>query len=277
MNNKPNIWVVAGLPGSGKSTIANELIQSGDFEGFEVSTNYAEIIERLGPQKLYYIMDEKNFPSADARINAFSEYMKELHGAVCDVLEQAELPESHLPPDFIAMCTRMALLPLSDFVKFVLGIFFKDPLICAMFFNFYNTINVQNKAVKRAKEQPKPILLTGAYFKTPHARNEIKAFLKSQKITSQLLIVRSTRERLFEVAEERKLDPNVDPGRVLIETYLKYPPVSIHENWDNIVVVNNSATLENAVIETRRRLAHPGAFHFSQDIPLVYEPRIKLK
>lgn len=277
MENKPNIWVTVGLPGSGKSTIANKLIESGDFDGFEVSTNYSEVIEQLGPQNIGFVMDERNFPSKEAHIDAFAQYMIALHGAACDIVEQADIQGSLIYPPLVQMCNRMIRLPHSEFTIFVLREFFQNILFCQMFFNFYNTINVGHKAAKKAKEQTKPVMLTGAYFKTPQARNEIKVFLKSQGFDTQLLIVRSTKERLLSVAEQRRADPNEDPGRTAIELYLTYPPYYASEGWDQVVVVDNIGSIEEAVAATRKRISAPNSFTTTRDIPLVYEPRVRLK
>lgn len=265
MLQKPDIWVVAGLPGSGKSVITDRLIAEGLFDGFEVSANHARLVKELGPERIDVVMDRSRYASQDEHIDAMRDYAEAVSAKLTHIKQHYS---SVLRPAALSFFSYFSSFPPHELLRQILA----NPIDFLMpFFAFMNSIDVLERASERAEQKEKSVLLTGADFMHLRTRKQAHAFFKLRRIAPQLIIVRATRERLMQVAEEREKDPDVDPGRTMTEIHLMNPPYSPSERWDRVLVVNNTGTIESAVADMRRKLARPAAFHVGNPVNLLIE------
>ncbi len=276
MLDTPNVWVVGGLPGSGKSTITDQLIASGEFDGFEVSANHTALVEKLGPARLDALFDASRFSSPDAQLFAMMEYADEIIQGLTLILKHARVSVLRLSPEALAHFSSLAHLPPPELFGYIID-HVRNPFAFFMpFFVALNSVDVLERTATRAEQKEKPVLLTGADFMRPRTRKQAYDFFKLRHISPQLLIIRATRERLLSVSDERAKDPHTDPGRLMTDMHFAFPPYSPAEKWHPVLVVNNTGTLEDAVQEVRRKFARPRAFHVGNPVRLLHEPRVLL-
>lgn len=267
MLERPNLWCVTGLAGSGKSTVCNQFVSSGDIELIERDPILDRAWTKLNIEGIYHVLCRENFKSDKEQRRAKSQFAKELRQKLRSFLAALRWPgfKTATEPLFAAVG------PFADYddEKLLHAYLERDRLY------FMLCILVQQqclrKAADRALKKEKTLLLDDPGFSDENKRTPALAYLRSRGVEPGLLLIRATRERVLEIGRQRRgtqLNQGLWRGRANVHETIDQDVYHAAEGW-KIIVADNTDTPESMVMNIRDRLLSGISDQVQAEVPFV--------
>lgn len=235
------IWGVAGLPGAGKTTLCEELKAGGGFDYVSRDDEMRSIWEGLGVDGRME-GTARTLPSGESVYAEFALPMANLRHLNEIIREIFSRPG--YGGDEICERIRENAEVLKGSSEFVLFDYYIKKGVLNILMPIIFEAEVARRAAGLAATGTKRVVLIDSPLLTQvNRRNPLLGYLKSKGFYPGLLILRSTRERIAQVAAQReegnpkwkkvKFGPTDMEG---IENVMPYDP---REGWDKVLVVKD--------------------------------------
>lgn len=264
MRNTPNVWSVAGIPGSGKTAFGEALVKNGGFDVVDFDAHFGHI------DGMTFSKDEMSELivgntirgiNRDAFVRSFK---AELHTLIQWLrAHPAPIMKRYIP--FFESALRITA-PSASFLGYLVsqGLF-------AIMLNLFAQRRSLESAETKAKNSDRTVLWTNPGLNFFESRREVKMYWKTHGIPPQLAIVRSRVDRVFNSALDRqRLDTTgVDRSRYNLDNILQHEPYQPHEDWPRVIAVDNLTTPEDLANRFRDRLSSQVGDVVTKDIQFL--------
>ncbi|MEK7672992.1 MAG: AAA family ATPase [Patescibacteria group bacterium] len=244
---KPNIWCVTGVPGSGKSTLSQQLLETGDFQIVESDEYSRRFYEQMDLPNLERLYNVGNFENYEAYLSQVSRSAGILRKQFEKVFSLANIPGFETAKNnepYLRLLYEETDLGL-------INEFFTQPRQILSYLSILITkIEALERSVEIAALRRETVLLVDNTLVGAVVRKAVSDYFKAKDINPGLLIVQGVFSRLVETARQRRGEilasgdqVFVDRGNeALIRHYDKYHQ---KEGWENVLVVRRSSVDED--------------------------------
>lgn len=258
---KNNLWCVVGANGVGKSSICDALAQTGEFKRIERDRAVKALWEEFGDFERFVRILNGRSNQRRKMVKALREKIAEL----MDWIAEKESISKPSGPTFLDSLKRVSAYADDDLIRFYSES--EDRLYYLLI--FWVQEKSLRQAVQWAKEGNTPVLLDD-----PHLLNHgeeksedakaIREYLEAVDVEPSILIIRSTRLRIFSTALSRfssEEGQGLWQGRA--EAGIQHSEEQIVCPYRRVIVHDNVGELQASVATVRRRILEE---NFDQNI-----------
>lgn len=248
-----NLWSVAGLPGSGKTSMSVALEQTGDFLRVDRDDYLERFNNQLGPQRLVEIMRLCEIGLNAEFERAAEEYVRIFQVELAFYIAWVETMRSPFAPPILNFSRRLVGM---DFLQ-LLDVFMSDSSMVADYVSFFANCRSVSDAVEQAKITDKTVLFENPELLFRQPRDAARIYFRQNGVMPSLLILRSTRDHIMRVAgsEERRAMGFLD---LVSEEVLRHDPYDTAEDWDRVVALKAPLEVEGISDTVRSRISSLG-------------------
>ncbi|MBT4916875.1 AAA family ATPase [Candidatus Peregrinibacteria bacterium] len=251
--NTPDIWCVAGLPGSGKTTISKALAESLNYEHIERDFELEALNAQYYPPQLldfadvlYNAAEKMDSPDETVKVtasatvqqliplaDAFTEHLRPLFDRAMSIIENTDYISGR--HDFYAIVQRLREIDQMEGVDFFFEVVepsMRNLLVLALGHTLFIEKGLQSK--KGA------IIDSHDLNYRKNRRFTLNKFL-NKGVSPGLIIITTTREQVFAVAKEREAQEGQERGVKTLKAILeKAEPYNPQERWPRVVTIDRT-------------------------------------
>lgn len=250
MFERPQVWCVVGANGSGKSSICDALSTEGDdFSNVKRDTLMENLWNEFGGYETF-----RN-ALLSCKKSVRRKMLKKLKAKMRQLV-QAHSWEGYAEyPNALAFSKKIeSLLRWND--EELVSFYSRDEGLLYYLVCMLAQVKGLQKAVEKSQKKTSRVLLEDPSLLNERQFSAARAYCLFQEVEVGLLVVRSTREKIIEVAEERFQSGSTQglwSGRAAagihqIDRTVSYPAM------DKVIVYDNVRTLEDAVNDIRNMI-----------------------
>lgn len=254
MLERPDLWCVAGVPGVGKTTLSNQLLETGQFEVVEHDEYSRQVWEELDAVSLARLHNPgnfKDFREYGQAVKKAAGMLREKFGKILQIVNYPGFENAKRNEPYFRF-----LHGIRDDHEFLEEFFSQAQVLL----NHINSLLSHFAAFERSAEiallKQKTTLLVENTLTGKVIREATLRYFRGKQLSPGLLIMQGQRSRLLETARQRRLQSRgsaifQDRGDVrFIDSAEDY---ETNEGWERVLIVDRE-NVDTGINEIRERL-----------------------